>query len=140
MDTLVVACFAIPILSTAATILRDQGYKEGIATMAKKEATWTTRFGTKVSISSLNDHHLANVIKMVARNCHSSNYLGEMARDSTYKNLIAEARHRKIHIIILKDPIIVNGRKEYVEVIIPSDRSGIATGFFPTDFDNRPQD
>jgi hypothetical protein len=140
MDTFVVACFAIPILSTAATILKDQGYKEGIAAMAKKEATWTTRFGTKVSISSLSDHHLANVIKMVARNCHSSNYLGEMARDTTFKNLIAEARNRKIYISILKDPIIVNGRKEYVEVLIPTHRSGIATGFFPPDIESRPQE
>lgn len=101
----------------------------------KKHATWKCRDGRDISISKMEDIHLCNAIKMVARNCNKPGYLGDMSKDKMFIRLRNEARTRKFQVIIRVYEH--NSRTEYVDVIMPSPRTRLDISYFPTDWDSR---
>jgi len=108
--------------------------------MARKKAaspTWRTKDGREIVLSAMTDSHLANAIKMVARNCHNAKYNGKMETDSTYKKLAAEAKKRNMRITILNPPVEQHGRMEYVDVFIPTPRTKLSPILIPSDWDSR---
>jgi hypothetical protein len=104
--------------------------------------TWKMKNGNIVELAKMSDCHLANAIKMVARNCHTVRYLGEMTDDTSFKKLVGEGQKRRFRITILNTPIEIDGRKEYVEVWTPHSfpQSKISSSIIPTDWDSRPQE
>lgn len=110
--------------------------------MAKKyEAVWKTKDGKKIEVATMEDSHLSNAIKMVCRSWGECGKLDKLKTNVTYKPLLDEAKKRKFVLIFNSSPnMMSNGRKEYVDVFIPSPRSKIAAGFFPTEWDSRPQE
>lgn len=150
LHTFTVICFAIPVLSLAKTVVDTRRYLIGVekvyrevdTAMARKKAAqvWKLRDGSEISLADMTDPHLENAIKMVARNCHKRGYLGEMTADRSFLKLVDEAKRRKFKVSILNTPIQKDGRYEYVDVWIPTPRSKLAAGFFPSDWDSRPQD
>lgn len=143
VSTFTLLCFAIPIVSFAKTIIATRSYLEGVADgidMAprkKRTDVWKMRDGREILLTSMSDNHLANAIKMVARNCHKPGYLGKMQTDNSFKKLVREAERRKFIISTLNTP----NQNECVNVYIPPHtRSKISAGFFPSDWDSRPQE
>lgn len=123
-------------------MLYTKHYAEALDAMARKKAAqvWKLRNGNEILLADMEDSHLDNAIKMVARNCHKRGYLGEMTTDKSFIKLVDEAKRRKFKVSILNTPIQKDGRYEYVDVWIPTPRSKLAAGFFPSDWDSRPHD
>lgn len=108
--------------------------------MAKKiERTWKQKDGKSIPISQMEDSHLANALKMMARTWAEA-HLSKVTSSILFKDLSNEAKRRGFQITFLAKPITHNGRLEYVDVFIPTPRSRLAAGFFPTDWDSRPQE
>src|SRR5208337_3522445 len=168
MDTFVAVCFAVPIISTVGTIIKDLGYVEGFneATMRsvvidvddtgfasityhgfrerrmaqRKQDEWTQKDGKAVKISTMDDAHLANAIRMLGRDWVAKKRVGKLSSSLLFKSLSVEAKKRNFKVTILTTPVQVNGRNEYVDVYIPTPESQIASYIFPTDWDSRPQE
>lgn len=104
--------------------------------------TWKMHNGTLVELEKMSDGHLSNAIKMAARNCNRPNYSGEMKDDKAFIKLVNEGKRRKFQISILNTPIVVDGRREYVDVFIPKSfpQMKISATILPTDWDSRPQE
>lgn len=104
--------------------------------------TWKKRDGTLMLLTDMDDAHLANTIRMVARNCNKESYLGDMADDSSFKKLLAECRRRKFQVTILNTPITIDGRKEYVDVFIPTQSPvmKVAASILLSDWDSRSEE
>jgi hypothetical protein len=145
IDTFLVICFAIPIINFTGSVLKDRGYIEGYAaaeraTMAaKRQDEWKQKDGKVIKISTMHDEHLANSLKMIARQWAEGNYVSKVTGNIWFKALALEAQKRGFRITHLKEPVKINGRMEYVDVYIPPPSSKIAANFFPTDWDSRPQ-
>jgi hypothetical protein len=141
-------CFGVPAISFVATIFKSWDAVQWIhapklyeakMTARKKEAeTWRTKGGQVLDLTTLETRHLSNSIKMVARNGMKSSYLGDIKSDKLFLKLTKEARRRGWKVTFLKSPIEVDGRKEYVDVWVPTPRSKLAAGFILSDLDSRP--
>lgn len=108
-----------------------------MANRKKAHEMWKMRDGREIPVSSMEDNHLVNAIKMVARNCNKESYLGDMRENPLFKKLVGEARKRKFQIYILNTPITIDGRKEYVDVLIPHPQSHISPRILDTGWDSR---
>ena len=104
--------------------------------------TWKQRNGKLIELTKMEDEHLANTIRMVARNCHRESYLGDMRQDKSFIKLVNEAKRRKFQITLLNHPTVVDGRKEYVDVFIPKQfpTMKISASILLSDWDSRPQE
>lgn len=157
-----IVCVGIPVLDFSLSIWKDRKYEkafliernsrlnaqEKVEQMARSHQkqidvkTWKQRNGVLIELSKMEDSHLANTIKMVARNCHKESYLGEMISDRSFIKLADECRRRKFQVSILNIPITVDGRREYIEVFIPHTfpLMKISASILPSDWDSRPQE
>lgn len=140
-------CFGIPIVSFLHSVIRDKGYMEGwregrqeIEMPKKTVVLWRTREGHEISLEKMEDTHLVNAIKMVARNCNKTSYLGDMKDDSNFKKLLKEAKRRKFKVSILNHPVSKDGRLEYVDIWTPIPRSKLSVSMRPTDWESRPME
>ncbi len=142
MDAFVEVCFAVPIISVARTVIKDRGYVEGFneAMAQRKQDEWTQRDGSAVKISTMDDAHLANAIRMLGRDWVAKKRIGKLSSSLLFKALSVEAKKRNFKVTILTKPVLINGRNEYVDVIIPHPSDQIASYIFPTDWDSRPQE
>lgn len=140
MNLLIVSCFVIPIAITAKSIVQDNQFMARAHQKQIDAKTWKQRNGVLIELSKMEDSHLANTIKMVARNCHKESYLGEMISDRSFIKLADECRRRKFQVSILNTPITVDGRREYIEVFIPHTLPlmKISASILPSDWDSRP--
>lgn len=108
---------------------------------AKRENVWRMRDGKLIKTADMTHSHLANALRMVARNWNTRGHtVKTLMKNSNWKELESEARKRRFHITYLDHPTKLNGKDELVEIHIPSPRSRIAAAFFPADLDDRLQE
>ncbi len=147
----IIGCFAIPLIWFGIVIYGDRDLlflwhsdwrqRREANKMAKKlDGIWKQKDGKQIKIGDMSDQHLANSIRMITRAWADSKYLGKVTSNLHYKALVAEAKKRKFQITLFDTPFLLNGRKEYVNVFIPQPLSRISAGFFPTEWDSRPQE
>src|ERR1700722_1193573 len=115
MNSLVIACFAVPLALTAKSVIQDNIFMARSHQKQIEAKTWKQRNGKLIELTKMEDEHLANTIRMVARNCHRESYLGDMRQDKSFIKLVNEAKRRKFQITLLNHPTVVDGRKEYVD-------------------------
>lgn len=157
-----IICVGIPVWDCSRSIWKDRKYEksflikrnsrlntqEKVEQMARSHQkqidakTWKQRNGVLIELSKMEDPHLVNTIKMVARNCHKESYLGKMISDKSFIKLLGECKRRKFQVSILNTPITVDGRREYIEVFIPHTLPlmKISASILPSDWDSRPQE
>src|SRR5271166_2318821 len=107
-------CFAYPILSTTISIAKDYGYMQGRASTmpVRKQDEWKQKDGKVIKISTMDDSHLANSLRMIARQWAEGNYSTKVTGNIWFKALALEATKRNFRITHLKTPIKVSGRME----------------------------
>ncbi len=106
----------------------------------KKQDEWTQKDGKAIKISTMDDAHLANAIRMLGRDWAAKKRIGKLSTSLLFKALSVEAKKRHFKVTILTKPVLINGRNEYVDVVVPTPESQIASYIFPTDWDSRPQE
>lgn len=75
---------------------------------------------------------------MIARSCLSKGVtIKDLKKHSKYKELLIEANKREFNISYLEKPKSLEGKSEWVEVILPSSHSKISSSFFPVELDTQ---
>lgn len=106
----------------------------------KEQEIWKCRDGKEIPVPKMEDTHLANSIRMIARNWFSSplSRNTDIKKNKSLQKLLIEAKKRKFTIEFCPNsPYEKDSRKEYVRVVLPDPRSRLDIGFFPPDWDSR---
>ena len=142
MDTFVAVCFAIPAAGFLNTVVRDWRElrlpPELEVTMATKvNPVWRMKDGKEIVCKTMEDRHLINAIKMVARNGMKPSYLGDFKSTGMWKKLVSEAKRRGWKVTHLSTPNEIHGRKEWVDVWTPTPRSMLSINMHISEWDSR---
>lgn len=100
----------------------------------KSDGIWHTREGREIALDKMEDTHLANTIRMVAR---ARGPKMDLKKDKSLSKLVGEATKRGWIIKPLPSPINNHGRQEWVDVILPSPASKLHNYMHISDFDSR---
>jgi len=96
------------------------------------------RNGALVNITDMTSPHIANSLRMIARNWRGKGHTTrKLEKNKSWKNLEAEARKRCFYIHHLDHPIELNGRMEWIEVIYSINSRKIIAGYLPGELDDR---
>lgn len=134
-------------------LARNKRARELNAMRRQEEAIWKTKDGKEIPLKELSDMHLANALKMVARNRitgwankqettyeRGHNLQSLLLKNPSFKKLYHESMTRKFQITFLDkthDNIRDQDIQNCIEVFVPPPKSKLDPRYTPSDWDSR---